>query len=197
MKTYPGHVIIVMAPTGGGKGTLIKHALSVYPHIYVTVSCTTRAMRPGEVDGREYHFISSADFDKKIANGEFLEWAHFGLNRYGTLRSEVVPRLENGEIVIAEIELQGVEQLHRLLPSENITTIYIEAGDWETLAARARARAVISDEELEKRYERYLVEIQSKNVADIVLDNTHSTIDPAREAFIHIIASIINRQATA
>ncbi len=91
---YKGHVIIVMAPTGSGKGTIIRAALAQFPAIHETVSCTTRAMRPGEVDGREYHFISSAEFDEKVARDEFLEWAHFGLNRYGTLKSEILPFLE-------------------------------------------------------------------------------------------------------
>jgi guanylate kinase len=190
MQTYPGHVAIVMAPTGGGKGTLIRHALTIFPDIHVTVSCTTREMRPGETQGKEYHFISSEEFDAKIKNDEFLEWAHFGLNRYGTLKSEILPYLEAGLLVIAEIEVQGVEQLHKLLPNENITTIYIEAGEWETLKARVQSRAEISEAELAKRYERYLVEIQSKTIADIIIDNTADTVQIAQDAFVEVITEI-------
>lgn len=189
MKEITGHVVIVMAPMGSGKGTLIEHIQALYPEIHTTVSCTTRAMRPGEMQGKEYHFITSEVFDKKIENGEFLEWAHFGLNRYGTLKSEIIPRLDRGEVVIAEIELQGVEQLHKLLPKENITTVFIDAGGWETLKARALARAPISDEELAKRYERYLVEVQSKNIADVVIDNSND-IEQAKKAFAEVFNTI-------
>jgi len=185
-----GHVVVVMAPMGSGKGTIIRAALKEFPQIHTTVSCTTREPRPGEVDGREYHFVNSATFDKKIADGEFLEWAHFGLNRYGTLKTEIIPYLEAGEVVIAEIEVQGVEQLHQLLPKENITTVYIDAGGWEKLRARALARADISKEELAKRYERYLVEIDSKTSADIVIDNSKVGSEDAENEFINILQNI-------
>ena len=191
-KQYKGHVIIVMAPTGSGKGTIIKAALTQFPSIHETVSCTTRAMRPGETNGREYHFISSAEFDAKIARDEFLEWAHFGLNRYGTLKAEILPYLERGEVVLAEIELQGVEQLHKLLPKENMTTVFIEAGGWEKLRARAVARAEISEEELAKRYERYLIEVESKDKADIIIDNSAEGSDAAEKQFIEVLQNIFN-----
>lgn len=179
-----------MAPMGSGKGTIIKSALRAFPHIKTSVSCTTRSQRPGEVNGREYHFITSADFDEKIAGGEFLEWAHFGLHRYGTLKHEIIPHLKNGEVVIAEIELQGVEQLHTLLPKENITTVYIEAGGWEKLRARALARAEISEAELAKRYERYLIEKESKSIADVVIDNTANGSQSAEKDFISLLEHI-------
>lgn len=179
-----------MAPMGSGKGTLIQAGLRAFPDIRTTVSCTTRAPRPGEVDGREYHFITSAEFDAKIEAGDFLEWAHFGLNRYGTLKQEILPALEAGKLVIAEIEVQGVEQLHTLLPAESITTIYIEAGGWDVLKARALARADISEAELDKRYERYLVEIEAKEMADIIIDNSGTGSTEAEEKFISILETI-------
>ena len=188
-----GHVVIVMAPMGSGKGTLIRAAEQIFPDIHSTISCTTRPPRPGEADGREYHFITSDVFDAKVAAGDFLEWAHFGLNRYGTLKSEIVPFLESGRIVIAEIELQGVEQLHALLPAKNITTVYVEAGGWEVLRARALARAPISEEELSKRYERYLIEIESKSIADHIIDNSSSDSTLAIDEFMTMIKTIHNK----
>lgn len=189
MNSGLGHVVIVMAPMGSGKGTLIRHIQSLYPNIYTTVSCTTREMRPGETPGKEYHFISSEEFDQKISAGEFLEWAHFGLNRYGTLKAEIIPRLEKGETVIAEIELQGVEQLKKILPRENITTVYIEAGGWEVLKARALERAPIPEAELVKRYERYLLEVKAKETADIIIDNSDN-IEKAKKAFIEVFKNL-------
>lgn len=167
-----GHVVVVMAPMGSGKGTIVKCALAQYPDLKQTISCTSRAMRPGEVNGQQYHFITTEDFDQKIERGEFLEWAVFAGNKYGTLKSEILPRLADCEVVIVEIELQGVEQLLNLLPREQMTIVYIEAGSWEVLRARAFARAPMSEAELQSRYERYLIEQQAKPVADVIIDNS-------------------------
>lgn len=188
-----GHVVIVMAPTGSGKGTIIRYAQSGFPDLKVTISCTTRAMRPMEIDGRDYHFIDSVEFDRKIQAGDFLEWATFGLNRYGTLKSEILPYLHTKTIVIAEIEVQGVKQLHALLPAKNITTVYIEAGGWETLRQRALARSTITAAELSKRYERYLVEIASKKIADVIIDNSGSDSTPAKKQFADLIESMYTK----
>ncbi len=187
LNNINGHVLIVMAPMGSGKGTLIKEALATFPDLYETVSCTTRAMRPGEVDGKDYYFLTTEEFDQKIEAGEFLEWAVFSGNKYGTLKSEIVSRLENGQMVISEIDVQGVEQLRELLPAENITTVFIEAGGWETLKGRALSRAPMSEEELQARYERYLIEVQSKEVADVIIDNSTDDFTPAKEEFCRLI----------
>lgn len=192
-KAINGHVIVVMAPMGSGKGTLIRHALEVLPELKTTVSCTTRSVRPGEVDGREYHFISPEEFDRKVEAGEFLEWAHFGLNRYGTLKSEIMPALESGQIVVVEMEVQGVEQLHKILPKENMTAVYIEAGGWDVLKARALARAPIDEVELEKRHERYLAEIEFKQHADVIIDNSSNDFTSAKEDFIALINEVHNK----
>ena len=167
-----GHVVVVMAPMGSGKGTIIKHALAKYPELQQTVSCTSRAMRPGDIDGKHYHFISLAEFDKKIAAGEFLEWAVFAGNKYGTPKSEILPRLAHADVVIVEIEIQGVEQLLELLPRDHMTIVYIEAGGWEVLRARAEARAPMGQTELIARHERFLIEQQAKSIADVVIDNS-------------------------
>lgn len=188
-----GQVLIVMAPMASGKGTIVRHALSVFPEIYHTVSCTTRAPRPGEEHGHHYYFLSPEEFEAKRVNGEFLEWAVFGNNKYGTLKSEIIPRLESGQVVIAEIEVQGVEQLHKLLPKENITTVYIHAGPWELLKERALRRAPMTEEELQKRYERYQVEVASKAIADIILDNTQNDITIAQASFCDLIKDIYKK----
>lgn len=196
LDNIKGHVLIVMAPMGSGKGTLIGEALAVFPDLYETVSCTTRDARPGEVDGKDYHFVSEEEFDLKIKNDEFLEWATFGKNRYGTLKSEIVSRLEAGQIVIAEIDVQGVEQLHKLIPKEHITTVFIDAGGWEVLKARALGRAPMSDEELSARYDRYLVEVASKDIADIIIDNSANDFTPAKNEFCSLIESLKSRVYT-
>lgn len=181
-----GHVVLVMAPMGSGKGTLVRNELDKNPALYQTVSCTSRKPRPMEVNGKHYHFISNEEFDKKIAAGEFLEWAEFAGNKYGTLKSEIVHRLAEPQVVIVEIELQGVEQLLEILPRKNMTIVYIEAGGWEVLRARAEARAPMSKAEVAARYERFLIESQSKPLADVVINNT-SDLETAKLEFAQVI----------
>jgi guanylate kinase len=182
-----GHVVVVMAPMGSGKGTLIKSALEKYDHLSLTISCTSRHIRPGEVDGKHYHFVTKEEFQNKIENEDFLEWAEFAGNYYGTLKSEIVPKLLNCEVVVLEIEVQGVEQLLNLIPRDHMTITYIEAGGWERLKARAKARAPITDEELEARHQRYLIEKEAKPLADVIIDNTKD-IETARTEFHQVIA---------
>lgn len=184
-----GQVIVVMAPTGSGKGTIVGQALRSHPELYHTVSCTSRPIRPGEVDGVNYHFLNLEEFDKKIVRGDFLEWAEFAGNKYGTLKSEILPRLEAGQIVLLEIDVQGVEQLSKLLKREQMTVVYIEAGDWEVLKSRVTARAPISPTELERRYQRYLIEVEAKPLADVVINNC-GDVESAHAQFEKVIQTV-------
>lgn len=183
-----GHVVVVMAPMGSGKGTIVQHALQKFPDLQQTVSCTSRAPRPMEVDGKHYHFVTMEEFEKKVAAGDFLEWAEFAGNKYGTLKSEIVPKLVDCGVVIVEIELQGVEQLLELIPREHLTIVYIDAGGWEILRSRAEARATMSEEELSARYERFLIEKQAMPLADVIINNsadielTHTQFNQVIEA---------------
>lgn len=186
LSNIKGHVVVVMAPMGSGKGTIIKYALEQYPKMYRTVSCTSRAMRPGEVEGDHYHFVTPEEFENKIEAGDFLEWAVFAGNKYGTPKSEILPRLTESNVVIVEIELQGVEQLLQLLPREHMTIVYIEAGGWEVLRARAEARAPMSDVELEARHKRFLIEQQAKPIADVIINNS-ADIEMAYAEFTQVI----------
>jgi guanylate kinase len=187
-----GQIVVVMGPMGSGKGTIVKHALAQHPTLKQTVSCTSRPQRPGEREGHQYYFVTSEEFDRKVAAGEFLEWAVFAGNKYGTLISEIVPRLKQAEVVIVEIELQGVEQLLTLLPREHLTIVYVEAGGWEVLKGRALARAPMSETELQARYERYLIEEQAKPLADHVIDNSKE-IASAHAAFDKVIKTVYSK----
>jgi guanylate kinase len=196
LDNIKGHVLIVMAPMGSGKGTLIREAQSTFPDLYETVSCTTRAMRPGEINGKHYYFLTVEEFEQKKVDGDFLEWAVFGVNQYGTLKSEILPRLLEGQIVITEIEVQGAEQLHKLIPNEHITTVFIDAGGWETLRARALDRAPMSEKDLADRHERYLVEVAYKDTVDVVIDNTTNDFTSAKKEFCKLIESLKKRVYT-
>lgn len=190
MTTVPeeirGHVVVVMGPTGSGKGTIIKRALVEHSAVYQTVSCTSRAIRPGETDGVQYHFLTVDEFDAKIEAGEFLEWAEFAGNKYGTLKSEILPRLADCQMVLVEIEIQGVEQLLEILPRDHMTIVYIEAGGWEVLGARAKKRAPMTDAELEARHQRFLVEQQAQPLADVIINN-RDDIEVAHAEFHQVV----------
>jgi len=192
LSEIAGHVILVMAPMGSGKGTIINQALTNHPDIYQTVSCTSRAMRPGETDGVHYYFVTKEEFDKKVIDGEFLEGAEFAGNKYGTLKSEILPKLKECQLVIVEIELQGVEQLLELLPRDHMTITYIDAGGWEVLKKRAEERAPMSDEEMSARYQRYIIEKQAKPLADVIINNTEN-IETAHAVFEQVIQSAYKR----
>ncbi len=190
-----GHLVIITAPMASGKGRLIKYAEETFSEITRLTSCTTRSIRPGEREGFDYHFITRPQFKEKVKNGEFIEWAEFSDNLYGTLKSELFGRLQKGEIVINEIDIQGVLQLQKIVPKENCTIIYIDAGNWETLKARALLRAPISEEHLALRYERYLEESAFKNKADFIIQNNDGQFEEAKENMYRIIEGVIKKVA--
>lgn len=186
-----GTLVIVNGPTGSGKGSLVSHLRSVYPQIGVSVSCTTRSPRPGEKDGVNYHFISEEEFVRRVDAGEFLEWAKFGKNYYGTLKSEVLPRLENGEVIVLEIEIQGARQVVQATPKDKLLSIYIDAGSWEELEKRIVARAPISAEELADRKKSYETAIEFKDEANVIIENPDGGLDDAKKKVAEVVASLL------
>lgn len=188
-----GKLILIYGPSGSGKGELIAHIRKTFPEIVFPLSATTRAMRPGEREGEVYHFLSSEDFDAKIAAGEFLEWAEFGGNRYGTLRSEITPALESGKTVLREVEVQGVRSIRALLPREQVVVIFIYAGAWEGLEKRIRARAPITEEELEKRRSRYEDELSYRGEADFEVENLEGRLNEAKALIESLVRKIVAR----
>lgn len=191
-ETHEGHLILVVSVPGGGKSVLLGYAKEMRPSLSFAVSCTTRPMRPGEVDGETYFFISEKEFQKKIDRGEFLEWvAQDGGRYYGTLKSEILEKVAKGHIVLREVEVVGARAIRELLPNENISIIYITAGSWEDMEARIKARAPIGEEELEHRRERYEREIEFVTEADYVIENRNGELEKAKEEFIAIIDEIV------
>lgn len=188
-----GKLILVIGPTGSGKGTLLSHVRETIPGIIFPVSCTTRAMRPGEVEGQTYHFVSPEEFAARESGGEFLETASYGGNSYGTLKSEIIPHLEQGETVIREVEVQGARQIQKILPPENLRIIYIDAGSWEELERRVRARAPIGQPELEARRRRYEDETSFKTQAAMVIKNPEGGIEKAKQEFEAAVRSIMQK----
>ena len=135
-------VFVITGPSGVGKGTLISRLLQRVPDLELSVSATTRAPREGEVDGRDYHFLSSEEFDRQIRDEDFLEFATYSGNRYGTLRSEVERRLSAGRSVVLEIEVQGARQV-RAAMRESVQ-VFIAPPDPAVLRQRLLGRGTDS-----------------------------------------------------
>jgi guanylate kinase len=153
-----GNLIIISSPSGGGKGTLIKEVLKSTPAIGYSVSYTTRTAREGEVDGRDYFFVSYQEFSDLIKQNEFLEYAEVHGNFYGTSKTRVDSEIENGRDVILEIDVQGADSIIKNFP--DAVSIFILPPSFEVLKARLTARATETHENLNLRLKNSFGEVQ-------------------------------------
>jgi guanylate kinase len=154
-------VFVITGPSGVGKGTLIAKLLAAVPELVLSVSATTREPRPGEVEGRDYYFLSPEEFQRRVEAGEFLEHATYSGNRYGTLRSEVDRRLAGGRSVVLEIEVQGARQIRDSVPEA--VQVFIAPPDLEALRERLAARATDSSEQIEARLRTAKRELEARS----------------------------------
>ena len=164
-----GTLFVVSSPSGGGKGTLIQRVLDVVPNLSYSVSFTTRAPRPGEVNGREYFFISREIFDEMVAGGEFLEWACVHGNYYGTAKRQVVEETAAGIDIVLEVDVQGAESVRQLLLDS--VSIFILPPSYEVLKNRLIARGTDTPEELDVRLRNAPKELRQYSAFDYVIIN--------------------------
>lgn len=161
----PSRLVVLAGPTAVGKGTVSAYIRTHYPEIELSVSATTRAPRPGEIDGVHYYFVSDAEFDRMIGAGELLEWAVVhNTYRYGTPRQPIERALDAGGLVLLEIDLQGARQVRAAMPDALL--VFLLPPTWEELVRRLIGRGTESAEEQQRRLETAKTELAAQNEFD-------------------------------
>ena len=156
-----GMLLVISGPSGTGKGTLIKRLMDEDSSLVFSVSATTRAPRPGEIDGVHYHFVTNEQYDQLVAENAFVEYANVHGNRYGTLRSEVYQRLERGENVVLDIDVQGA--LNVIASEKEKVSIFILPPSMKVLRERLTGRGTETEEAVERRLHNAIWEISQKD----------------------------------
>lgn len=162
-------VFVITGPSGVGKGTLIQGLMRRLPQLQLSVSATTRAPRPGEREGVDYHFLDGEEFERRVRAGDFVEHADYTGRRYGTLRSELEERVQAGIPVVLEIEVQGARQVRRAMPEAVL--VFIAPPSLADLRARLLGRGTDGNEEVQRR-----LSIAEEELA-------------AREEFAHVVVN--------
>ncbi|NCP67882.1 guanylate kinase [bacterium] len=163
-----GKIFFFSGPSGVGKGTLINYLRETKTDWIFPPSCTTRAPRPGEIDGETYFFITKEEFEARIKKGDFLEYAHVhGDTYYGTLKAEILEPIAEGKTVIREFDVQGFSQARERLDRNDFVSIFLRpAEDLDTLVRRIKERAPITEEELAKRVNSMEKELELADIYD-------------------------------
>lgn len=195
-------LIVISAPSGGGKTTLCDQLLAKHPNITRAVTCTTRAPRAGEVDGRDYHFLDRATFAERIEAGHFIEHASVYENRYGVLESEVVEKLESGRHVLLNIDVQGAatvrqEASNRPQLADRIISVFLTPPSLDALKQRLIRRGSETPETLARRLAEASVELSQWSQFDYLIISTSIEEDLRRMEAILEAESMRSKRADA
>jgi guanylate kinase len=182
-------VFVITGPSGVGKGTLIRTLMEQLPDLRLAVSATTRAPRPGERDGVDYHFLPDAAFDARVRAGEFVEHAEYSGRRYGTLRAELERHLRDGVPVVLEIEVQGARQVAETLP--DAVRIFIAPPSDEALRARLVGRGTDDAEAVAARLETARIELAARD------EFHHVVVNDRLEDAVGRLVAIVRRELDA
>ena len=180
---------MITGPSGVGKGTLIRALFDRVPELGLAVSATTRSPRPGEQHGRSYYFLDPDEFDRRVAAGEFVEWAEYSGNRYGTLRSELERRVGDGTPVVLEIEVQGARQVRDKMPEA--VQVFIAPPSGETLRTRLIGRGTDTGEQVQRRLETAADELAAQP------EFHHVVVNDRLEDAVDALEEIVRGELTA
>ena len=180
----PARLTVLAGPTAVGKGSVSAHIRRHHPEVWISVSATTRRPRPGEVDGEHYHFVTDAEFDRMVKDGEMLEWAVVhGAAKYGTPRLPVEAALEQGRHALLEIDLQGARQVRESMPEALF--VFLAPPSWEELVSRLVGRGTESEAERERRLRTAREELAAEREFDVTVVN--SEIPSAAEELVALV----------
>lgn len=178
-----GRLVVVAGPSGVGKSTVVRRIVELDPEIHLSVSATTRAKRELELEAKDYYFQTPAQFQELAEQGGFLESAEFAGNSYGTPRAEVEQRLAAGQVVLLEIELQGVRQVKAAMPEA--LTVFVAPPSWKVLQARLSSRGTEDPEAIASRLEVAKTELAAQSEFDEIVVNDR--VDDAANAIIDLV----------
>jgi guanylate kinase len=185
----PARLTVLAGPTAVGKGSVSAYIRDHHPEVWISVSATTRAPRPGEVHGQHYWFVSDEEFDRMVEAGELLEWAVVHRKaRYGTPRRPVEETLVSGRPALLEIDLQGARQVRRSMPEALF--VFLKPPSWEELVRRLIGRGTESEEERTRRLETALVELAAEPEFDVAVVNSE-----IKQAAEELVALMVERTA--
>lgn len=188
-----GTLVVISGPSGSGKGTVVKRLREIMPEVSLSVSATTRAPREGEMDGREYYFITRDDFEDMVAQGEILEFTSYCGNYYGTPKKEAERITGEGKDLILEIEVDGASQIKRIVPDS--VTIMLIPPSVSVLEARLRGRGTETEQVIANRLARAREEIKLAASYDYVVVNEDGEIDECARTIRDIIRAERSRSA--
>lgn len=193
MTEQQDRFLVIAAPSGAGKGTLINHLLEAFPWLSLSVSATTRGPRPGEQDGIQYHFLSPEAFQQNIDQDAFIEWEEFyGGKRYGTLKSEVERILAAGQVPVFEVEVKGALNLKKMY-GDRAELVFITTPSLEVIEKRLRDRGTESDEVIATRMERAAYEITLVDQFDHIVMNDN--LEVAKQDILNLVRELFPEHA--
>jgi guanylate kinase len=185
----PSCLTVLAGPSGVGKGTVVARLRELYPHLWVSVSCTTRRPRPGETEGVQYRFVTRPQFHELVRTGQLLEWAEFAGNLYGTPRAPVEQKLAAGEPALLELDINGARQVRAALPDAQL--VFLAPPSWDELQRRLTGRGTEAPDGVAERLDQARIEMAAAEEFDRVIVNH----DVAQAA--HRLAELMGVEARA